>query len=168
MAEVIWHDLECGAYAADLPLWRELAAAFAPAPAGRILDIGAGTGRVSLALAQAGHNVVALDLDRDLLSALSERAVRQTLDVPTLNLDARALDIPGQRFSLCVVPMQTIQLFGGAAARAEFIGAAALHLTDAGVLAMAIAATESFEEFEWHDGSPFPLPDILEDRKSVV
>ena len=22
---VIWHDLECGAYAADLPLWSELA-----------------------------------------------------------------------------------------------------------------------------------------------
>ena len=23
--EVIWHDLECGSYRADLPLWRELA-----------------------------------------------------------------------------------------------------------------------------------------------
>ncbi len=26
---VIWHDLECGSYAADLPLWRELASSAA-------------------------------------------------------------------------------------------------------------------------------------------
>ena len=25
MSDVIWHDIECGGYAADLPLWRELA-----------------------------------------------------------------------------------------------------------------------------------------------
>ncbi len=32
---VVWHDLECGSYAADLPLWRELAsAAQADGPAG--------------------------------------------------------------------------------------------------------------------------------------
>jgi hypothetical protein len=51
--EVVWHDLECGAYRADLPLWRELAArARFGSP---ILDVGAGTGRVALDLARAGH-----------------------------------------------------------------------------------------------------------------
>ena len=32
---VIWHDLECGAYGADLPLWLELAAAHPAAPSSR-------------------------------------------------------------------------------------------------------------------------------------
>ena len=164
---VIWHDLECGGYEQDLPLWRELAAAHAPPPAGRVLDIGAGTGRVALTLAQAGHNVVALDLDADLLAALRERAARDALNVTTLQGDARKLDIDGERFSLCAVPMQTIQLFGGEAARREFIQAAGDHLTEQGVLAIAIAATKDFEEFQWHDGDPFPLPDILE-RDGVV
>jgi SAM-dependent methyltransferase len=164
---VIWHDLECGAYQQDLPLWRELGATFALVPDGRILDVGAGTGRVSLALAQAGHQVVALDLDQELLAALSERAARQALNVPTLHVDARRLDLPGERFSLCVVPMQTIQLFGGDDARGDFIAAVARHLTKGGVLAIAIAATEDFEEFEWHDGDPFPLPDILERDETV-
>jgi len=161
-AEVIWHDLECGGYEQDLPLWLELAASFAPASGGRVLDVGAGSGRVSLVLAKAGHDVLALDLDQDLLAALRERAARQALDVATLQADARMLDLPGERFALCVVPMQTIQLFGGEDARGGFVQAAARHLTQDGVLAIAIAATEAFEEFEWQDGDPFPLPDILE------
>src|SRR5208283_2096223 len=45
---VVWHDLECGTYRADLPLWRELAR---DAGVGPILEIGAGSGRVSLDLA---------------------------------------------------------------------------------------------------------------------
>ena len=56
---MLWHDLECGAYEDDLPLWRELAAR----AGGPVLDLGAGTGRVALDLARAGHEVVALDLD---------------------------------------------------------------------------------------------------------
>ena len=55
----VWHDVECGGYAADLPLWRELAAR----EAGPVLDVGAGTGRVALDLARAGHDVTALDRD---------------------------------------------------------------------------------------------------------
>ena len=33
MSAIMWHDVECGGYAEDLPLWRELAAAEAgPVP----------------------------------------------------------------------------------------------------------------------------------------
>ena len=53
--EVIWHDVECGGYAADLPLWDELAGAGATA---RCSSSAAGTGRVALHLAARGHEVV--------------------------------------------------------------------------------------------------------------
>ncbi len=36
---VVWHDVECGAYAADLPLWVELAAEHG----GPVLDLSACT-----------------------------------------------------------------------------------------------------------------------------
>ena len=43
--EVVWHDLECGAYRADLPLWRELAERCSLGPGPRPhLDVGAGAG----------------------------------------------------------------------------------------------------------------------------
>jgi len=55
VSAAIWHDIECGAYTADLPLWEELAAG------GAVLDVGAGTGRVALRLARAGCAMTAVD-----------------------------------------------------------------------------------------------------------
>ena len=65
----IWHDLECGGYGEDLALWRALAAS-AGDP---VLEVGAGTGRVALTLARAGHRVTALDNDPELVSELTRR-----------------------------------------------------------------------------------------------
>ena len=82
---VIWHDVEHGSYDADLPLWRQLA----DATGGPILDLGAGTGRVSVDLAAQGHDVVALDSDPELLAELSEREP----SVSTVHADAREFSV---------------------------------------------------------------------------
>lgn len=149
---VVWHDVECGRYTADLPLWRELAAE----TGGPILDLGAGTGRVALDLARAGHAVVALDVDAVLLAALRARA--GALRVDTVQADARAYDLQ-RAFPLVVAPMQTIQLLGGAEGRAAFLRCAAAHLAPGGLLACAIA--DAMEGFDGADGD-LPLPDLLE------
>jgi SAM-dependent methyltransferase len=150
--EVLWHDLECGSYADDLPLWRELAAGCA----GPVLDVGAGTGRVALDLARAGHAVVALDREAALLAALRERAGR--LPVEVVHCDARSFDLR-RRFELIIVPMQTVQLLGGAGGRASFLRCARAHLQPRGVLAIAVAgALEAFDE----ERDEPPLPDIRE------
>jgi SAM-dependent methyltransferase len=144
---VRWHDIECGGYAEDLPLWRELASTHA----GPILDVGAGTGRVALELARAGHEVVALDLEPVLLAALRDRA--GSLPVATVAGDARdfALD---RSFGLILAPMQTVQLLGGR--HGDFVRCAARHLSGGGVLAAALANPPEY------DGTVRPLPDMLE------
>ncbi len=152
-AAVVWHDLECGRYSEDLGFWRTLAARRGDP----ILDIGAGTGRVSLDLARAGHAVTALDLDRELLEELAERA--QGLEVSTVVADAREFTLD-ERFALCIVPMQTIQLLGGPEGRVAFLRRASRHLREGGVVAVAIA--EELELFEVMDGFPAPLPDVVE------
>jgi 2-polyprenyl-3-methyl-5-hydroxy-6-metoxy-1,4-benzoquinol methylase len=102
MSTIVWHDVECGSYTADLPLWEELAAA----AGGPVLDVGAGTGRVALHLARAGHAVTALDVDGDLLAELERRAHAAGLRVDTIVADAAAFD--AGPFALVAVPMQTI------------------------------------------------------------
>ena len=159
MSAVVWHDLECGRYRQDLSLWFELAAHLVP-EGQALLDVGSGTGRVTLPLAQAGHRVVALDTDAELLAELARRA--DGLQVEVVRADAREFSLPGRAFALIVVPMQTIQLLGGGAARAAFFRCARAHLAPGGQVAVAIAASHDFEEFQWRDGDIAPLPDIAE------
>lgn len=148
-AAVIWHDAECGSYRADLVLWRDLAER-EPDP---ILDVGAGTGRVALDLARRGHAVTALDHDRDLLAALSRRAASGGLEVTAVLADANAFDIPGRRFGLILVPMQTVQLLED---RPGFLRAARRHLAPGGLLAAALA--DALVGFDAAD-AVLPLPD---------
>lgn len=138
--EALWHDLECGAYGEDLPLWRALAGE----AGGAVLDVGAGTGRVALDLAAAGVAVLALDDDARLLQALEHRAAG--LPVETVVADARGFAL-GRRFSLVLVPMQTLQLLGGASGRAAFLRCALDHLEPGGLMAAALAdALDCFDE----------------------
>ena len=147
MDAVIWHDVECGAYDADLPLWRELA----DEQAGPVLDLGAGTGRVALDLARHGHEVVALDLDAELLAALRARA--GTLTVETVVADAASFDL-GRRFALVLAPMQTVQLLED---RASMLASVRRHLEPGGLFAAALAnAIDTYGEIE------APMPDMRE------
>ena len=111
---VIWHDLECGAYTADLPFWSELARDVR----GPVLDIGAGTGRVALALARSGRAVIALEREASLAQELRRRARGLALEVIVADACDFQLAAP---VALAIVPMQTIHLL---ADRPAFLGCA--------------------------------------------
>jgi SAM-dependent methyltransferase len=136
---VVWHDVECGAYTADLALWLELAAA--AAAGGPILDLGAGTGRVALHLARAGHEVHALERDPELVAVLAERSAG--LPVVCVAGDACAFTTT-TRFPVCIVPMQTVHLLDD---RPAFLRCAYDALAPDGRLAIAILG-DGVEEFE--------------------
>jgi SAM-dependent methyltransferase len=152
-AKVVWHDVECGGYDADLTLWRELARR----AGGPVLDVGAGTGRVALRLAEDGWEVTALDVDRELLAELAMRARAAGLEIETVRADAAGFDLPC-RFALIAVPMQTLQLLPGEAARAGFLASARRALLPGGLIAAAIA--DELEPFE--EQSALPAPDVGE------
>lgn len=142
MSVVAWHDVECHGYREDLPLWRALA----ERERGPVLDVGAGTGRVALDLAAAGHDVTALDNDAELLAELRRRG-----DVTTLLADAQ--DFAGGPFGLVLVPMQTLQLLPD---RDAFWGCARAALAPGGLVAAAVAD----ELVAFDDPEELPEPDV--------
>ena len=148
---VIWHDVENGAYDADLPLWRGLAEAPAGGP---VLDLGAGTGRVAIDLAARGHEVVALDSAPDLLAALADRAP----EVTTVTADAREFSLQ-PTFPLVIAPMQLVQILGGRDGRLAMLERVHAHLIPGGTFAAAVA--NPYEALPSADPEP-PLPDMLE------
>jgi len=146
----IWHDVECGGYAADLPLWEELA----DETGGPVLDLGCGTGRVALHLARRGHRVLGLDSDAELVGVLAER----TGELPAEGevADARKFEL-GARFGLALAPMQLLQLFADAEARIACLRCAAAHLQGGGLAAVAIV-----DDLPVADPAASPLPDARE------
>jgi SAM-dependent methyltransferase len=149
-ANAIWHDVECGSYAADLPLWEELA----ERGGGPVLELGCGTGRVALHLARRGHEVVGLDRDPELLAVLEERGAE--LPVSALEADACDFELDGAA-SLVLAPTHLLQLLDDSAERAESLRCIAAALRPGGVLAAAI-----IEEMPEPDGAPPPIPDVRE------
>jgi SAM-dependent methyltransferase len=147
---VIWHDVENGSYAADLALWRELAATVA----GPILDLGAGTGRVARDLGAAGHSVHALDSDPELLASLRERAP----GISTFEADACTFALD-ERYELILAPMQLVQILGGAPERRAMLERVHSHLSPGGRFAAAL--TDPYEALAEDDRSP-PYPDVIE------
>jgi len=146
----IWHDVECGSYEADLPLWEELAAR----NDGPVLELGCGTGRVALHLARRGHTVTGLDRDPELLAALEARG--EGLPLSTVEADASAFEL-AEAASLVLAPTHLLQLFPEAAQRIDCLRCIAAALCPGGLLAAAII--ESMPE---PDGAPPPLPDVRE------
>jgi len=145
-----WHDVEHGSYEADLPLWRQLATA----TGGPILDLGAGTGRVSLDLAAQGYDVVALDSDPELLAVLGGREAAVT----TVHADARAFSIDA-RFPLIIAPMSLVQILGGREGRVAMLRSVHAHLLPNGLFAAPISDPKDAVPEELI--AP-PLPDIIE------
>jgi SAM-dependent methyltransferase len=153
---VIWHDVECGGYGADLPLWRRLALE----AGGAVLDLGAGTGRVALDLAEAGHAVTAVDSNPLLLDELARRAEARGLAVDCIQADVRELAGTGS-FGLIIAPMQLLQVLGGAAARTKMLAGVLSCLTPDGTFAAAIA---NLDDAVAAESTGPPVPDVRERR----
>ncbi|MFN2617383.1 MAG: class I SAM-dependent methyltransferase [Thermoleophilaceae bacterium] len=151
---VAWHDVECGSYEADLPLWRDLAAD----RAGPVLELGCGTGRVALDLATRGHRLTALDSDPKLVREAARRARRRGLHLEGVTADARTFSLPG-RYGLVLAPMQVFQLLGGPEGRLGALARIRDHLVPDGLLAIALA--DPFEAVPAGRAAP-PLPDVRE------
>jgi SAM-dependent methyltransferase len=98
------YDLFYDDFTEDLEMYR----GFAERTGGPILEIGSGTGRVSLALAEGGHTIVGLELADALRAVAQHKADRAQLSDRVIFIagDMRRFKIE-QHFGLILVPLNT-------------------------------------------------------------
>jgi len=158
-SEAVWQEVECGSYSADLPLWRKLADAASRKSGGacELLDLGCGTGRVSLALAKHDCRVTALDVSPELVEVLRRRAAALGAEIRTAVGDARSFEL-GSRFDLVIAPMQLVQLLRSSRQRSRMLSCIAYHLKPGGRAALALLDPED----EPGVGDAPPVPDMRE------
>jgi SAM-dependent methyltransferase len=120
-------------YNEDLPFWRGLAAK----QGGPILELGCGTGRVLLDLAQVGYSVVGLDNDPEMLAFLRERLEDGDYqDVSLVEADMTDFSL-NRQFPLVILPCNTYSTLD-ASQRKSALEAVSRHLTPGGVFAASL------------------------------
>ncbi|HPI67366.1 MAG TPA: methyltransferase domain-containing protein [bacterium] len=72
----------------------------------KILDVGAGTGRLAIRLAEKGVDVTALDISPEILKILSKKNKK----IKTITADAKALPFPDNSFDVIVAAFLIVHL----------------------------------------------------------
>ncbi|MCX5747055.1 MAG: methyltransferase domain-containing protein [Proteobacteria bacterium] len=140
-ADGLLYDYEYRRRRADVNFYRalareELGAATDAKPGDRILELGAGSGRVSLPLARDGHTVVALDSSEPMLAQLRSRTTRTLAPrITTVAADLRSFAPIGRRFPLAIAAFNVLEHLYTRSELAASLACVRAALTDDGIFA---------------------------------
>jgi SAM-dependent methyltransferase len=130
-----WYDIDQGVFEDDIPLYLGLA----ERTGSPILELGCGTGRLVLALAQAGHRVTGVEREPAMLARAREkvraagRAVARRVSL--VPADFRLLEL-SERFRLAILAVNTWMDLPGPGEQAHVLEVAAQHLEPGGLLVL--------------------------------
>jgi SAM-dependent methyltransferase len=118
----------------DVPFWTRLAST----ANGRVVELGSGTGRVSLPLARAGVRVVGVDRSGPMLARAQGRARKastrkRAAAIDLVRADIRALPFADRAFAMAIAPYGLLQSLLSDRALAETLASVARVLQPGGL-----------------------------------
>jgi SAM-dependent methyltransferase len=137
----------------DLPFWLSLVGR----EAGPVIEWGAGTGRIAIPLAAAGHDVTAVELSGPMV----ERGEEKSKSVGWVVGDMRCLD-PGQRYGFSLCAFNSFLCLKSVDDALAFLRNAYKHLVPGGLLGIEVSAF-SPDELVDQPGGPALRHDFTRD-----
>jgi SAM-dependent methyltransferase len=113
---------------ADIPYFLEEA----KKTSGPVLELMAGTGRISLPLAEAGVDLTCVDLSGPMLARLRAKLAAKGLSVAAWEMDVAKLDLPERAYPLIILPFQSFAELLEPADQRSALERIAAHLADGG------------------------------------
>lgn len=128
------YDLDLVEDPGDIDLYLALASR----TGGPVLELAAGTGRVSVPLAEAGHRVTAVDVDPAMLARARDRASLATKAaadrIEFIEADLLGLELPAEgSFRLAFIALNSLFLLASRAAQRDAFATMARHLAPGGL-----------------------------------
>ena len=127
-----YYDLMYGHRDDDLEMWLTLTDDIH----GEILEIGCGTGRVTLPLLQQGHRITGIDISAEAIQVVRAKVETENLGKLAAfhTADMRSLDLPKKDFALALVPINTFMHCLSLSEQEAALHALYQHLQPGGIL----------------------------------
>ena len=143
-----FYDLYVGDKSDDIPFYLE----YAHEAGTPVLEIGAGSGRLTIPFARAGLAVVAVDVSPSMLAILAARLKEETSEVQArvqiVSADMRSLEL-GRQFDLAIVPYFTFNYLMSPADQRSALARLHAHLAP-----QAYLLVDVFIPYRWIDNCP--------------
>jgi SAM-dependent methyltransferase len=104
----------------------------AAGPGGRILELGLGTGRLAIPLAERGVVIDGIEASEAMIRRLREQPGGDRIGV--FQYDLTSFDLPGPRYDVAVSAVSTLFMLPGHKAQTSCLASAARHLRTEGAL----------------------------------
>mgnify|MGYP001273459654 CR=1 FL=1 len=130
---------------------------------GPVLEVGVGTGRVAIAIADLGISVTGIDLHESMLDRARNKVDSAKLNrhlVRLFQADMRSLSL-GKKFQLVFIPARTLLLNTSVSDQLDTLAAARDHLFPGGHLVFNIYVPDA-ERLYHHSKTPFLSGDVID------
>ena len=121
------YDLKWRHLISDLPFWARQAGKYADP----VLELGCGTGRVALHLAQGGWRVTGIDISDSMLYEAKRKSTQQRLPVEWMKDDIRTFELR-RKFPLVIFPFNTLAILSELADLEACLASVKKHLAPGG------------------------------------
>jgi ubiquinone/menaquinone biosynthesis C-methylase UbiE len=161
-----FYDLEYSLKEDDIPFYLDMADSFGSP----ILEIGAGTGRVTFELVRAGHEVWGIDDSAKMLAIAQKKLkgmpVAGAGKLHLVQADMRAFDLP-RKFALCIIPFRAFLHNLTQADQLATLAAIRRHLQPRGMLAfdLFVPVHQVLSQRDWQ--VEIPADELAEPEQGV-